>query len=110
MCPSRRAWPMPRSSIGRTILVTSPLMPAPSLTVHRNKNSSEKKIKTKVPTCSYLQHSDLGCMLSMTHEDFFSFFLFFNPYNAETTVAQSTRMQRFSKTILLCWYSLDSSR
>ena len=34
-----------------------------------------------------------------------------NPSNAEATFVQSTRMQRFLKTILTlsCWYSLDSS-
>ena len=34
-----------------------------------------------------------------------------NPSNAETTFVQSTRTQRFLKTIqtLPCWYSLDSS-
>ena len=35
-----------------------------------------------------------------------------NPSNAEATFIQSTRMQRFMKTIysLSCWYSLESSR
>ena len=36
----------------------------------------------------------------------------FNPYNAEATFIQSTRMQTFLITILTlsCWYSLESSR
>ena len=35
-----------------------------------------------------------------------------NPFNAETTFVQSTRTQRFLKSIqtLSCWYSLESSR
>ena len=35
-----------------------------------------------------------------------------NPSNTEATFVQSTRMQKFMKTIktLSCWYSLDSSR
>ena len=35
-----------------------------------------------------------------------------NPFNVEALFVQSTRMQRFLKTMytLSCWYSLDSSR
>ena len=38
--------------------------------------------------------------------------LFVNPFNAEATFIESTRRQRFLKTIqtLSCWYSLDSSQ
>ena len=36
----------------------------------------------------------------------------FNPFNAETTIIESTKMQRFLKTTktLSCWYSLESFR
>ena len=42
----------------------------------------------------------------------FAYCLLVNPSNAEATFVQSTRTQRFLKTIqtLSCWYSLDSSR